>query len=84
MRQNDVAFADIHLEHGVGQGFYYRALEFDYIVFCQVKFLQSRCVTLRSNVLCHRENLGLTVGYYDGVFNGRSHRSLCFRCIVLQ
>ena len=35
MRQYDVAVADIHLEHGVGQGFYYRALEFDYIVFCQ-------------------------------------------------
>ena len=29
MRQYDVAVADIHLEHGVGQGFYYRALEFD-------------------------------------------------------
>ena len=37
MRQNDVAIADIHLEHGVGQGFNYRALEFDYIVFCQSK-----------------------------------------------
>ena len=38
MCQNDVAIADIHLEHGVGQGFNYRALEFDYIVFCQSKF----------------------------------------------
>ena len=37
MRQNDVAIAYIHLEHGVGQGFNYRALEFDYIVFCQNK-----------------------------------------------
>ena len=35
MRQNDVALADIHLEHGVGQGFDNGALEFDYIVFCQ-------------------------------------------------
>ncbi len=38
VRQNNVAIADIHLKHGVGQGFYYRALEFDYIVFCQSKF----------------------------------------------
>ena len=37
MRQNDVAIADIYLEHGVGQGFNYRALEFDYVVFCQCK-----------------------------------------------
>ena len=37
MCQNDVAIAYIHLEHGVGQGFNYRALEFDYIVFCQNK-----------------------------------------------
>ena len=35
MRQNDVALADIHLKHGVGQGFDNGALEFDYIVFCQ-------------------------------------------------
>ena len=38
VRQYDVAIADIHLEHGIGQGFYNRALEFDYIVFCQSKF----------------------------------------------
>ena len=38
MRQNDVTVADIHLEHGVGQGFNDRALEFYYIVFCQSKF----------------------------------------------
>ncbi|EJW96849.1 hypothetical protein EVA_15044 [gut metagenome] len=38
MCQNDVAIADIYLEHGVGQGFNYRALEFDYVVFCQCKF----------------------------------------------
>ena len=38
MRQYDVAVADIHLEHGVGQGFNYRALEFDYVVFCKCKF----------------------------------------------
>lgn len=38
MCQNDVAIADIYLEHGVGQGFNYRALEFDYVVFCQSKF----------------------------------------------
>ena len=37
MRQNDVAIADIYLEHSIGQGFDYRALEFDYIVFCQSK-----------------------------------------------
>ena len=67
MRQNDVAFADIYLEHGVGQGFYYRALEFDYIVFCQSKFLQSR-LTDPSNILCHSENLRFAVGYCDGVF----------------
>ena len=35
MRQNNVAVADIHLEHGVGQGFDYRALKFDHVVFCQ-------------------------------------------------
>ena len=33
--KDNVAFADIHLEHGVGQGFDNRALEFNYIVFCQ-------------------------------------------------
>ena len=37
MRQNDVAVADIYLEHCVGQGFNNRALEFDYVVFCQCK-----------------------------------------------
>ena len=42
MRQYDVAVADIHLEHGVGQGFNYRALEFDYVVFCQSKFPPGR------------------------------------------
>ena len=49
MRQNDVAIADIHLEHGVGQGFNYRALEFDYVVFCQCnippKSVWVTCVT---------------------------------------
>ena len=35
MRQDDVAVADIHLEHRVGQGLNDRALEFNYIVFCQ-------------------------------------------------
>ena len=35
MSQDDMASADIHLEHGVGQGFYHRAFEFDHIVFCQ-------------------------------------------------
>ena len=45
MRQNDVAIADIHLEHGVGQGFNHRALEFDYIVFCQSKFPPKSVVT---------------------------------------
>ena len=35
MRQYDVAFADVHLEHGVGQGLDNGAFEFDYIVFCQ-------------------------------------------------
>ena len=35
MSQNSVAVSDIHLKHGVGQGFYYRALKFNYIVFCQ-------------------------------------------------
>ena len=43
MRQNDVAVADIHLEHGVGQGFHHCALKFDYIVLCQSKFLQRPC-----------------------------------------
>ena len=33
--QDDMASANIHLEHGVRQGFYHRAFEFDYIVFCQ-------------------------------------------------
>ena len=45
MRQNDVAVADIHLEHCVGQGFNHRALEFDYIVFCQSKFPPKSVVT---------------------------------------
>jgi len=35
MCQNDVAIADIYLEHGIGQGLNDRALEFNYIVFCQ-------------------------------------------------
>ena len=35
MSQDNVSVSNIHLEHGVGQGFYDRALEFDYIVFCQ-------------------------------------------------
>ena len=35
MGQDDMAVADIHLEHRVGQGFNDRALEFNYIVFCQ-------------------------------------------------
>ena len=35
MCQDDVAVADIHLEHRVGQGLNDRALEFNYIVFCQ-------------------------------------------------
>ncbi len=35
MRQNDVAFADIHLEHGVGQRLDNNALEFNYVVFCE-------------------------------------------------
>ena len=35
MRQDDVAVADINPERRVGQGFNNRALQFDYIVFCQ-------------------------------------------------
>jgi hypothetical protein len=35
MGKDNVAFADIHLEHGVGQRLDDRALKFDYIVFCQ-------------------------------------------------
>jgi hypothetical protein len=35
MGKDNVAFADIHLEHGVGQRLDYRAFKFDYIVFCQ-------------------------------------------------
>ena len=47
MRQNDVAVANINLEHGVGQGLNDRALEFNYIVFCQRFFLPSRLVKYR-------------------------------------
>ena len=67
MRQNDVTLADIHLEHGVGQGFHHCALKFDYIVFCQSKFLQSRC-GLKPKIICHRKDLSLAVGDMDGVF----------------
>ena len=35
MRQDDVAVADINPERRVGQGFDDRALQLDYIVFCQ-------------------------------------------------
>ena len=35
MREDDVSVSDIHLEHRVGQGLYHRALELNYIVFCQ-------------------------------------------------
>jgi hypothetical protein len=35
VREDDVSVSDIHLEHRVGQGLNHRALEFDYIVFCQ-------------------------------------------------
>ena len=35
VRQDDMASADIDLEHGVRQGFHHRAFEFDNIVFCQ-------------------------------------------------
>ena len=35
VRQDDVAVADINPERRVGQGFDDRALQFDYIVFCQ-------------------------------------------------
>ena len=39
MSQYCVSLTDIYHEHRVGQGFDYRALEFDYVVFCQVNFL---------------------------------------------
>lgn len=67
MSQYDVAIADIHLEHGVGQGFNYRALEFDYIVFCQSKF-PPKSVLEYSDILCHCEYFSLSVGYKDTVF----------------
>ena len=51
MRQYDVAFPDVHLEHGVGQGFHDRALEFDYIVFCQSSFLQSLSCQISSAIV---------------------------------
>ena len=38
-RQNRMAIADIHLEHGVGQIVRYDSLNFDYVVFCQVRNL---------------------------------------------
>jgi uncharacterized membrane protein len=35
VRQDDVAVANVNPERRVGQGFNNRALQFDYIVFCQ-------------------------------------------------
>ena len=42
MGKDGVSLADIYHKHRVGQGFDYRALEFDYIVFCQSKFPPGR------------------------------------------
>ena len=68
MRQNDVTLADIHLEHGVGQGFYDRALKFDYIVFCQSNFPPKFGVDVLSNILCHCEYFRLAICDEDGIF----------------
>ena len=38
--QNGVSIADIHIEHCIRQGVSYDALNFDYVVFCQVVTLQ--------------------------------------------
>ena len=40
VRQDDMAVADIDLEHGIGQGFNHSALKLNYIVFCQRKYLR--------------------------------------------
>ena len=67
--KNDVSVADIHSECCVGQGFNDRALKFDYIVFCQIKFLQvGVCVVSSSYVVCHRENFRFAIRNQDGVF----------------
>ena len=42
MSKDRVTLADIYHKHRVGQGLDYRALEFDYIVFCQSKFPPGR------------------------------------------
>ena len=42
MSQYRVTLTDINEKHRVGQGLDYRALEFDYIVFCQSKFPPGR------------------------------------------
>ena len=42
MGKDRVTLADIDHKHGVGQGLDYRALEFDYVVFCQNNFPPGR------------------------------------------
>ena len=66
--QYGVTVADIHLEHGVGQGFYDRALKFDYIVFCQSNFPPKFGVDVLSNILCHCEYFRLAICDEDGIF----------------
>ena len=45
-RQNRMAIADIHFKHGVGQVVRYDSLNFDYVVFCQVRNLLGRYLHL--------------------------------------
>jgi hypothetical protein len=58
MRQNDVALANIYLEHGIGQGFNDRALEFDYIVFCQSKIPPKSVLSLTCHAPARRHETG--------------------------
>jgi hypothetical protein len=43
VRQDDMAVADIDLEHGIGQGFNHSALKLNYIVFRQRKIPPVKC-----------------------------------------
>lgn len=76
MGKDRVTLADIDHKHGVGQGLDYRALEFDYVVFCQNNFPPGRFDELSVNVLCHSEYFGLAVGYEDRVLIMRGKTSV--------
>ena len=78
--EDGVAILELHLEHRVGQGFEYRALEFDYIFLSQKLLLQNGLIKQQRKIVPKRQDV-LKKKSHKGVKNQKADLALKMTCL---